>query len=94
VYSRVLSPNRSSTLAAAIEDRSPPETVKRAPCQEVVAEEVDLDKYPILLHNEVDGGPYISSGVVVTSDPEYGQNLDFHRAMQISNCNFCRNWNQ
>ena len=31
----------------------------------------------------MDGGPYISSGVVVASDPEFGQNLDFHRAMQI-----------
>jgi UbiD family decarboxylase len=31
----------------------------------------------------VDGGPYISSGVVVAADPEFGQNLDFHRAMQI-----------
>jgi UbiD family decarboxylase len=44
---------------------------------------VNLDDIPILVHNEVDGGPYISSGVVVASDPEFGQNLDFHRAMQI-----------
>ena len=72
------------TLAAAIENRSPPEVVEKAACQEVVAEGVNLDKYPILLHNEIDGGPYISSGVVVSADPEFGQNLDFHRAMQIS----------
>ena len=72
------------TLAYAIEKRSPPEVTEKAACQEVVADGVDLDKYPILLHNEVDGGPYISSGVVVSKDPEYGQNLDFHRAMQIS----------
>lgn len=71
------------TLAKAIENRSPPEIVEKAACQEVVAEGVDLDRYPILLHNTVDGGPYISSGVVVAVDPEYGQNLDFHRAMQI-----------
>ncbi|MHA2386419.1 MAG: UbiD family decarboxylase [Candidatus Thorarchaeota archaeon] len=72
------------TLAAAIENRSPPGVVDDAACQEVVAKDVDLDKYPILLHNEIDGGPYISSGVVVAADPEFGQNLDFHRAMQIS----------
>ncbi len=71
------------TLAAAIENRSSPKTVESAPCQEVVEEKVDLDQLPILLHNEVDGGPYISSGVVISIDPEYGQNLDFHRAMQI-----------
>ncbi|UCE09998.1 MAG: UbiD family decarboxylase [Candidatus Thorarchaeota archaeon] len=71
------------TLTRAIENRSSPDVVDEAPCQEVIREEVDLDTLPILIHNKVDGGPYISSGVVVTSDPEFGQNLDFHRAMQI-----------
>lgn len=71
------------TLANAIENHSEPEQTSKAPCQEVVEDKVDLDILPILFHNEIDGGPYISSGVVVASDPEYGQNLDFHRAMQI-----------
>ncbi len=71
------------TLTQAIENRSPPEQTDKGACQEVIEDSVDLDKLPILLHNEVDGSPYISSGVVVSSDPEYGQNLDFHRAMQI-----------
>jgi 2,5-furandicarboxylate decarboxylase 1 len=71
------------TLTKAIEERSKPEQIDKAPCQEVVEDQVDLDKLPILVHNEIDGGPYISSGVVVSSDPEFGQNLDFHRAMQI-----------
>jgi UbiD family decarboxylase len=70
------------TLTKAIEKHSPPEVVTDAPCQEVIYDKVDLDILPILFHNKVDGGPYISSGVVVTSDPEFGQNLDFHRAMQ------------
>jgi UbiD family decarboxylase len=72
------------TLTNAIANRSEPEHTDKAPCQEVVEDKVDLDKLPILIHNKVDGGPYISSGVVVAADPEYGQNLDFHRAMQIS----------
>ncbi|MFW9805675.1 MAG: UbiD family decarboxylase [Candidatus Thorarchaeota archaeon] len=71
------------TLTKAIENRSKPEQIDNASCQEVVEENVDLDMLPILFHNEIDGGPYISSGVVVSVDPEYGQNLDFHRAMQI-----------
>ena len=71
------------TLTKAIENHAPPEQTSKGACQEVVEESVDLDKIPILFHNKVDGGPYISSGVVVSSDPEYGQNLDFHRAMQI-----------
>ncbi|MCK5390196.1 MAG: UbiD family decarboxylase, partial [Candidatus Thorarchaeota archaeon] len=72
------------TLTRAIEERSEPKQTDKAACQEVVEGEVDLDKIPILMHNKVDGGPYISSGVVVAADPEFGQNLDFHRAMQIS----------
>ncbi len=71
------------TLTNAIENRSEPEQIENAPCQEVIEEKVDLDLLPILIHNKVDGGPYISSGVVVAADPEFGQNLDFHRAMQI-----------
>jgi UbiD family decarboxylase len=71
------------TLTKAIEKRSKPEQIDDAPCQEVVEDKVDLDTLPILFHNKVDGGPYISSGVVVAADPEFGQNLDFHRAMQI-----------
>ena len=71
------------TLTRAIEERSEPNQTDKAPCQEVVETQVNLDKLPILIHNKVDGGPYISSGVVVAADPEFGQNLDFHRAMQI-----------
>ncbi|MFW9787141.1 MAG: UbiD family decarboxylase [Candidatus Thorarchaeota archaeon] len=71
------------TLTKAIENRSEPQHIDNAPCHEVVEDKVDLDLLPILFHNKVDGGPYISSGVVVAADPEFGQNLDFHRAMQI-----------
>ncbi|MFX1509775.1 MAG: UbiD family decarboxylase [Promethearchaeota archaeon] len=71
------------TLSKAIEERSVPEEIQDAPCQEVVETDVDLDKIPIIFHNERDGGPYISSAVVVVTHPKFGQNLDFHRAMQI-----------
>jgi len=71
------------TISKAIEAPSKPEVVEQASCQEVEMEEVDLDKIPILFHCENDGGNYISSGVVVSKDPKLGQNLDFHRCMQI-----------
>ncbi|MFX1512537.1 MAG: UbiD family decarboxylase [Promethearchaeota archaeon] len=71
------------TLTNAIDNRSLPEEISSPPCQEVIMDEVDLDKLPILTHNEKDGGRYISSAVVITKDPEFGQNLDFHRAMQL-----------
>ena len=72
------------TLAAAIDRRSPPEVVESAPCQEVVNLSPDLDRLPILRHCALDGGNYISSGVVIAKHPQYGQNADFHRMMQFS----------
>jgi len=70
-------------LTKAIDQRERPDVVDSAPCQEVVESDIDLNRLPILLHNDRDGGYYISSAVVVTRDPDYGQNLDFHRAMQF-----------
>jgi len=75
-------------LSRAILESSEPEIIKNAPCQEVIEPNVDLDKIPILHHCDRDGGNYISSAVVVTRDPDYGQNLDFHRAMQFSKDKF------
>src|SRR4030042_5226290 len=72
------------SLIDAIEHRSPCPIVTEAPCQEVVITNPDLDGLPILRHCALDGGNYISSGVFVARHPKYGQNLDFHRAMQFS----------
>lgn len=71
-------------LTAAIAQPKPCPIVSEAPCQQVVDLQPDLDRLPILRHCEQDGGNYISSGVVITGHPEYGQNADFHRLMQFS----------
>jgi UbiD family decarboxylase len=71
-------------LVQAIEQRTPCPQVPSAPCQEVVNFHPDLDALPILRHCAGDGGNYISAGVFITRHPRYGQNLDFHRAMQLS----------
>jgi len=43
-----------------------------------------LKELPILIHYEGDGGPYITSGIVVARDPETDfQNASFHRMMVI-----------
>ena len=75
------------TLIAAIEHRHPCRIVTDAPCQEVIDLRPDLDSLPILRHCDLDGGNYISSGVVIARHPIYGQNADFHRCMQISQTN-------
>jgi 2,5-furandicarboxylate decarboxylase 1 len=72
------------SLIKAIQDRTPCPIVTEAACHEVVISEPDLDRLPILRHCALDGGNYISSGVFIARHPKFGQNLDFHRAMQFS----------
>ena len=71
-------------LAHAIDQRRPCEVITTAPCQEVIVTAPNLDALPLLRHGQQDGGNYISAGVVITKHPEYGQNADFHRCMQLS----------
>jgi UbiD family decarboxylase len=71
-------------MIRAIEGRSICEVASAAPCQEVVDLHPDLDDLPLLRHCEHDGGNYISSGVFIARHPVFGQNADFHRAMQLS----------
>ena len=47
--------------------------------------EPSLEKLPILTHQPIDGGPYISSAMAVAYDEEFGRNISFHRAMKIDN---------
>jgi len=56
--------------------------VSESPTLEVVEEEVDLTKLPILTHFEKDGAPYITAGIVVS---EYGGtiNASIHRLMLV-----------
>jgi UbiD family decarboxylase len=72
------------SLIRAIESRTPCPLVTTAPCQEVIIEHPNLDDLPILRHSALDGGNYISAGVFIARHPKFGQNLDFHRAMQFS----------
>jgi UbiD family decarboxylase len=71
-------------LAHAIDARRPCPIVHQAACQQVVVEQPDLETLPILRHCQGDGGNYISSGVVIAHHPQHGQNVDFHRCMQLS----------
>ncbi len=69
-------------LLSAIQNPVPPEIVENAPCQEVVEEDVDLTKLPIMRYTEKDGGRYIASAVAIIRDPETGaRNMCFHRLM-------------
>ncbi len=67
----------------SIESPKPFNITDTAPCKEVVEREVDLRSLPILTHCERDGGPYVTAGVVVAHDEEYGYNASFHRLMLL-----------
>ncbi len=62
----------------ALKKPSEPEVVTNTDHQD---QEVDLEKIPILTHTKADGGPYVSSGIIIVKDSELGQNVCFHRGM-------------
>ncbi|NYZ76988.1 UbiD family decarboxylase [Candidatus Micrarchaeota archaeon] len=69
----------------AIENPSEPKLVEKseAPVLENTIANVDLNRMPVPLHLEKDGGPYYTSAVVIANDKQHGRNLSFHRMMVI-----------
>lgn len=60
------------------------EKVVEPECQKI-REKPNLSTLPILTHYKGDGGPYITSGVVVAKDPETGvHNMSIHRLQVIN----------
>ncbi len=70
-------------LVEALRAPAAPERVAQAPCPECVVEEVDLETLPVLTHFREDGGPYVTSAVLATRDPQRGPNMAFHRLMRV-----------
>ncbi len=70
-------------IMESIENPKPFKTLEDAPCQEVIEDDVDLRKIPILTHCEKDGGPYVTAAIAVAHDREYGFNASFHRLMLL-----------
>ncbi|HDD46363.1 MAG TPA: UbiD family decarboxylase [Candidatus Aenigmarchaeota archaeon] len=68
-------------LADAI-DNSKPCKVKKAHGYEDIGN--DITKLPVLLHYKKDGGPYLSSSIVVATHEKYGINASYHRMMVIA----------
>lgn len=52
----------------------PPVTITNAPtCENILkGDDIDLSALPIPTYSPLDGGPYITSGIVVSQDPETG----------------------
>jgi len=71
------------TVARAVQHPIRPVVRDDGPCQEVVltGDEVDLTRLPLPLHSDLDGAPYISAGMTIAKDREYGRNSGFYRFM-------------
>jgi 2,5-furandicarboxylate decarboxylase 1 len=70
-------------LSNATENPTSPPEYRNGPCQDVVEHAVDLRKLPILTHLPVDAGPYITSGVAIIKDPDFGRNASYHRLLRL-----------
>jgi 2,5-furandicarboxylate decarboxylase 1 len=75
-------------LVDALANPVEPPLVAQGPCQEVVEEQVDLTRLPILTHLAEDGGPYVTAGIAYVKDPEYGRNMAIHRLMLLDRDSF------
>jgi UbiD family decarboxylase len=75
-------------LYEAMNNPIKPEVVDEGECQEVVEEDVDLTKLPIMRYTEKDGGKYIPSAIAIIKDPELGRNMCFHRLMLLDKNRF------
>lgn len=59
-----------------------PVIVDSGPANEVIETEIDLGSLPVPHHATGDGGPYLTSSVVIAKDPDTGvRNLSIHRMM-------------
>jgi UbiD family decarboxylase len=69
----------------AIDNPKKPTLSKSA---DFIETDADLRKLPMLFHYPKDGGPFITSGVVIAHDKQYGRNCSFHRMMVIGKDRF------
>ena len=58
----------------AVRHPVPPRRVTRGACQEIVrtGEQADCTQLPLVVHSELDAGPYLTAGVMFGRDPETG----------------------
>lgn len=63
-----------------------PIVIKDGPCKEVIVKgkDVDLTRLPWITWNATEKAPYLTAGLVIVKDPEYGRNVGVYRMMFAS----------
>lgn len=70
-----------------------PKTTSKAPCQDVIWDEVDLSRLPILKCWPKDGGKFITLPMVITKDPETGRrNVGMYRMQMLDRKSTAMHW--
>ena len=66
-----------------VQERRKPVMVRTGPVKEVIrtGNDVDLTAIPVPLISQLDGGPYITGGIGICKDPDYGRNAGAYRLM-------------
>lgn len=75
-------------LADAFARPQPAPVVEDARCQDIRHLPGHLSDLPILRHLAGDAGRYITSGVLITRDPDTGLNASYHRLLQLDDRHF------
>jgi 4-hydroxy-3-polyprenylbenzoate decarboxylase len=73
--------------------RSVPKITSKAPCQEVIWDEVDLNRLPIMKCWPKDGGRFITLPMVITQDPDTGRrNVGLYRMQVLDKTSTAMHW--
>jgi len=75
-------------LVDALHKPVKPNIADKAPCQEVIIKDPDINKLPLLYHLNGDGGRYATATVATMKDPDTGRNVSYHRLMEIGKNKF------
>jgi len=75
-------------LVEALRNPKKPDIVNEAPCQEVIINNPDIRKIPLLYHLDEDGGRYATATVSTIKDSDTGRNVSYHRLMEIDKNKF------
>lgn len=71
------------------ENRIEPQLVEKGAFEDnsYYGDDIDVTQLPILTHFDIDGGPYITAGLVVANDPHSGANTVGYHRIQIKGKN-------
>ncbi len=60
-----------------------PKVVNDGPCKEIIlkGKDVDLTRLPWITWNKTENAPYLTAGLVIVKDPEFGRNMGVYRMM-------------